>query len=284
MNQTTPHGNLRLVRARSGLEAANILGLAVDAVTPESVVEWALQAALAGESRVCCFATVHMVIEAWRSPGFARTLAAADRVAPDGLPLAWVQRLYGIRGAQRTAGPDTSPLLWNRCAQEGVPVALYGATAGTLDRLSRALRERFPALQIVYTCSPPFRPLTPDEDDRIVRELNASGARMVFVALGCPKQETWCIEHRGRISAVLLPVGAAFDFHAGTLRRAPVWLQRLGLEWLHRLAQEPRRLAKRYFIYNTLFVLLVALQWLGLRKFQPPPPADTAKPSLETRA
>ncbi|MCX7718157.1 MAG: WecB/TagA/CpsF family glycosyltransferase [Candidatus Sumerlaeaceae bacterium] len=284
MNPQAMTTDLRQTRIRSGLEAANIAGLGVDAVTPERIVEWAVTAAQAGQSQVCCFATVHMVIEAHRSGQYARMLAAADRVAPDGLPLVWVQHLYGVRNSRRTAGPDTAPLLWERCAREGLPVALYGATSETLGRLRDALRQRFPDLQVVYAYAPPFRPLTPDEDEQIVRDLTASGARMVFVALGCPKQEIWCIEHRGRIPAVLLPVGAAFDFHAGTLRRAPVWLQRLGLEWLHRLAQEPRRLARRYFIYNTWFVLLVAMQWLGLRSFAPAPPWDTATSSQETSA
>lgn len=284
MNPNDSGSGLRLKRNRSGLVAANILGIGVDALKPDAIVEWVVAAARAGESRVCCFATVHMIMEARRSVSYARMLASADRVAPDGLPLVWVQHLYGLRDSQRTTGPDTAPLLWERCEREGLPVALYGATNETLDLLRDGLRLQFPALQVVYAYSPPFRSLTVEEDEQIVRDLKASGARMVFVALGCPKQEMWCIQHRGRIPAVLLPVGAAFDFHAGTLRRAPKWLQRLGLEWLHRLTQEPRRLAKRYFVYNTWFLLLVALQWLGIRRFTPTLPLESVSTSQEISA
>ncbi|MBI2225482.1 MAG: WecB/TagA/CpsF family glycosyltransferase, partial [Betaproteobacteria bacterium] len=131
----------------------------------------------------------------------------------------------------------------------------YGGTDATLTLLSARLRAAFPGLRIAGTYSPPFRPLTLEEDAEDVARINDSGAGAVFVGLGCPKQETWMAAHRGRIRAVMFGVGAAFEFHAGVINRAPLWMQRWGLEWLHRLCSEPRRLWKRYLVTNTLFIL-----------------------------
>ena len=148
------------------------------------------------------------------------------------------------------------------------PIFFYGSTEETLAKLKVNLLAAFPALKIAGMISPPFRPLTPDEDAAIVEQINASGAGVVFVSLGCPKQEMWMAAHRGRIHAVMVGVGAAFDYHAGTIKRAPKWMQDCGLEWLYRLASEPRRLWRRYLVTNTLFVLGAAKQLLkaGLRK------------------
>jgi N-acetylglucosaminyldiphosphoundecaprenol N-acetyl-beta-D-mannosaminyltransferase len=140
-----------------------------------------------------------------------------------------------------------------RAAIDGTPIFLYGATDATLKRLMRNLHHYFPGLNIVGHYSPPFRTLTPEEEDDVVYRIADSGARVVFIGLGCPRQEKWMAQISGRIPAVLLGVGAAFDYHAGTLRRAPRWMQRNGLEWLFRLCAEPRRLWRRYFVTNSLF-------------------------------
>ncbi|HZV97349.1 MAG TPA: WecB/TagA/CpsF family glycosyltransferase, partial [Methylophilaceae bacterium] len=155
---------------------------------------------------------------------------------------------------ERINGPD---LMWKYCAlaeQRRELIFFYGNTQETLDALVKKLKAAFPKLQIAGAYSPPFRTLTPQEDANIVTKINHSGARVVFVSLGCPKQELWMAEHRGRIHAVMIGVGAAFDYHAGTVKRAPLWMQRRGLEWLHRLCSEPRRLWKRYLVTNTLFM------------------------------
>jgi N-acetylglucosaminyldiphosphoundecaprenol N-acetyl-beta-D-mannosaminyltransferase len=149
-------------------------------------------------------------------------------------------------------------------ARQGVPVGLYGSTPQALGLLIESLRDKCPGLTVAYSFSPPFGPLSPDEDRQVVEDLNRSGARILFVGLGCPKQERWMAEHRDRIDAVMLGVGAAFDFHAGRISQAPRWIQTLGLEWLFRLAVEPRRLWRRYLYHNPRFVILAIADLLGL--------------------
>ncbi len=146
--------------------------------------------------------------------------------------------------------------------RQGDSIYLYGSTPTTLSALQAALQARFHGLRIAGAESPPFRPLTAEEDDAVVERINASGAGSVWVSLGCPKQEQWMADHRGRVQAVMVGVGAAFDFHAGNVRRAPAWMRGSGLEWLHRLASEPRRLWKRYLVTNTLFIVGAARQLL----------------------
>jgi N-acetylglucosaminyldiphosphoundecaprenol N-acetyl-beta-D-mannosaminyltransferase len=156
--------------------------------------------------------------------------------------------------------------MWKCCAgaaEEGLPIFLYGGTTMALQRLSAYLAREFPRLAIVGCYAPPFRPMTEAEDARVVDAIEHSGARVVFVGLGCPKQEVWMAAHRGRIRAVMIGVGAAFDYHAGVLRRAPRWMRNAGLEWLHRLASEPRRLWRRYFVTNTLFLAYLAGEMLA---------------------
>jgi N-acetylglucosaminyldiphosphoundecaprenol N-acetyl-beta-D-mannosaminyltransferase len=143
---------------------------------------------------------------------------------------------------------------------QGEAIFLYGSTEATLKALQRQLLSRWPALRIAGALSPPFRPPSAAEDEADVQAINASGARTVWVSLGCPKQELWMAAHRGRVQAVMVGVGAAFDFHAGTVARAPAWMRRHGLEWLHRLASEPRRLGRRYVVTNTAFIMRAALQ------------------------
>jgi N-acetylglucosaminyldiphosphoundecaprenol N-acetyl-beta-D-mannosaminyltransferase len=186
---------------------------------------------------------------------------------PDGMPIAWMLRRLGHSGQERINGPD---VMWKYCEQAaggGESVYFYGSTETTLRLLSKKLKAAFPELRIAGTVAPPFRALSAAEDESMVDAINRSGAGVVFVGLGCPKQETWMAAHRGRIRAVMVGVGAAFDFHAGTVKRAPLWMQRTGLEWLHRICSEPRRLWRRYLVSNILFILGAACQLLfGYRK------------------
>jgi N-acetylglucosaminyldiphosphoundecaprenol N-acetyl-beta-D-mannosaminyltransferase len=171
----------------------------------------------------------------------------------------------GVEEQERINGPD---LMWRYCAeaaQRNESIYLYGGQQETLDILQRKLLVQFPGLKIAGAYSPPFRALSVDEDSAVVDAINASGAGTVWVSLGCPKQEKWMAEHRGRINAVMIGVGAAFDYHAGTIQRAPLWMQRNGLEWLHRLCSEPRRLWKRYLVTNSLFVIHACRQLLCRR-------------------
>lgn len=227
------------------------------------VLSWAE----AGESRYVCVANVHMVMEAHDDPSFRALVNAADLVTPDGMPLVWMLRRKGFPRQERVYGPELTLRVAEEAARRSVPVGFYGGHPEALEALVRNLRARFPGLKVAYAYSPPFRPLTPEEDREVVEAINASGARILFVGLGCPKQERWMAEHKGKIRAVMLGVGAAFDFHAGRVRQAPRWMQQAGLEWLFRLVMEPRRLWRRYMKHNPRFVLLALQELLQLRRF-----------------
>lgn len=248
------------------VEARRILGIRVDATSyahaSHEILRWARQ----GESRYVCVATVNNVIEAYDDPGYQAVIEAADLVTPDGMPLVWGLRLLGVAGATRVYGPDLTPVVCQLATEQGVPVGFYGGAEDVLGTLTARLERRFPGLQVVYRSSPPFRPLTPEEERQTVEGLHRSGARILFVGLGAPKQERWMAGHRGQVDAVMLGVGAAFDFLAGRKRQAPRLVQRLGLEWLFRLAHEPRRLWRRYLYRNPRFIALFAAQLLRERR------------------
>ena len=231
-----------------------VLSTRIDALAWEDALTRIGTWAEAHESRYVCICNAHSVVTAGTDPIFGQAIANSDMATPDGAPVAWMIRRQGIQSQARINGPD---LMWRYCAlaaQRRESIYLYGGTDSTLQKLCEALKLNFPELRIAGIESPPFRTLTADEDQETVRRINASGAGSVWVSLGCPKQELWMAAHRGRINAVMIGVGAAFDYHAGTLRRAPLWMQRAGLEWLHRLASEPRRLWRRYLITNSQFI------------------------------
>jgi N-acetylglucosaminyldiphosphoundecaprenol N-acetyl-beta-D-mannosaminyltransferase len=232
-----------------------VLGVLVDAVSFINALNRVLVWGHARTSRFVVLANVHVVITASREPEFGAVVAAADMVTPDGAPVAWMLGKLGNTMQQRVSGPDLTWALLGRCEAEHVPVYFFGSSRETLAHLATRVNAAFPALLVAGFEAPPFRPLTEQEDVDVVDRINSSGAGLVFVGLGCPKQEHWMLAHRGRINAVMLGVGAAFDFHAGTTSRAPAWMREHGLEWLHRLCSEPRRLWKRYLVTNTLFVL-----------------------------
>jgi N-acetylglucosaminyldiphosphoundecaprenol N-acetyl-beta-D-mannosaminyltransferase len=222
----------------------------------EKIVAWGQR----GESRAVIFANVHVLMEAFDDGTFRAKLNAADMVNPDGMPLVWALRAMGERDATRVYGPDATEVLLHAAQDSGTPVGFYGGSETTLTRLVAEVRRRCPELEIAFTMSPPFRHLEAAEDEEITRRICDSGAQLLFVGLGCPKQEHWIMEHRGRIPAVMLGVGAAFDFLGGSKRQAPRWMMRNGLEWVFRLASEPRRLAGRYLKHNPRFVALFLYQ------------------------
>lgn len=246
----------------------NVLGVGISAITMEMAVTVIDGWIARREPHYVCVATVHGVMECQRDPALRTIYNRSGLTTPDGMPLVWLSRLSGYRYVERVYGPD---LLLALCAY-GLPRGyrhfFYGGEPGVAEALAARLRARFPGLQVVGTCTPPFRPLTPEEDAAVVAAINAAGPDIVWVGLSTPKQDRWMAEHVGRLTApVLIGVGAAFDFHSGRKRQAPRWMQRAGLEWLFRLSQEPRRLWRRYLIYNPLFVVLVLLQWSGLRRY-----------------
>jgi N-acetylglucosaminyldiphosphoundecaprenol N-acetyl-beta-D-mannosaminyltransferase len=237
-----------------------VLTAPIDVLTWEVVLSRILAWAERRESRYICICNVHSCVTAKQDPDFGRVLADADIATPDGAPVAWMLRKLGFPDQRRINGPD---LMWRYCAQaaaRGESIYLYGGLPETLSILQLRLKKAFPGLHIAGTWSPPFRTLTEEEDEADIARINASGAGTVWVSLGCPKQEKWMATHRGRVQAVMIGVGAAFDYHAGTITRAPTWMQNAGLEWLHRLLSEPRRLWRRYLVTNSLFVVLAARQ------------------------
>jgi N-acetylglucosaminyldiphosphoundecaprenol N-acetyl-beta-D-mannosaminyltransferase len=232
----------------------SILGTRVDYTTLEDATSRVIGLALNGKGGYVCVANVHMVMEAFDNPDFREVVNSSYLVTPDGMPLVWGLRLLGIKGAERVYGPALTPAVCKEASKRGIPVGFYGGSEVVLKRMIENLRSRFPGLKVAYAFSPPFRRLTDEEDKRVVWEINSSGTKILFVGLGCPKQERWMYEHRDKINAVMLGVGAAFDFLAGVKPQAPSWMQRMGLEWLFRLITEPRRLWKRYLYHGPRFV------------------------------
>jgi N-acetylglucosaminyldiphosphoundecaprenol N-acetyl-beta-D-mannosaminyltransferase len=241
-----------------------VLGVRIDVLAWAEAVDRLLGWARERQSRYVAVCNVHVVVTASGDADDRRVIDGADMAVPDGAPVAWMLRRLGFAGQPRISGPDLMWSLCARCAAEGLPVYFYGSTEATLAALETRLHQAFPDLPVGGSESPPFRVLTAEEDAAAVAHINASGARIVFIGLGCPKQEFWMAEHRGRVHATMIGVGAAFDFHAGTVARAPRWMREHGLEWLHRLVSEPRRLWRRYLVTNTLFILGAARQlWFG---------------------
>jgi N-acetylglucosaminyldiphosphoundecaprenol N-acetyl-beta-D-mannosaminyltransferase len=248
---------------RADPASARVLGARIHALDWSTALSTIARWAARHESRCVCICNVHSVVTASRQADFGAVIARADLTTPDGAPVAWMLRRLGFKGQQRINGPDLMRRYCAAAAMRGESIYLYGGTEQTLERLQRALLADHPALRIAGTCSPPFRPLSRDEDEAIVESINASGAGVVWVGLGCPKQELWMDAHRGRVQAVMVGVGAAFQYLSGDTPRAPVWMQHAGLEWLHRLASEPRRLWRRYVFTNSYFIVRALGQLCG---------------------
>lgn len=240
----------------------SVIGFPVTALPFNAQVDLILKWANHRLSRVVCVANVHMLMEAHSNRDFASVLETADLVTPDGMPLVWLMNLMGVSNQDRVAGMDILIALCDRASTENIGVFFLGSQSEILDRMSTRLEQDFPGLKRVGMEPLPFRPMTPAEDEAIIRKINKSGAGVVFVSLGCPKQELWMHQHRGKIQAVMVGLGGAFPVYAGVHKWAPGWVRRWGFEWCYRLIQEPRRLWKRY--YNTIppFIFLATKQLL----------------------
>jgi N-acetylglucosaminyldiphosphoundecaprenol N-acetyl-beta-D-mannosaminyltransferase len=253
------------------LEKIDVLGVGVSATTYGEVVsrceEWIRErpmgTALAGH--YICVTSVHGVMEARNDFGLRTILNDADIVTPDGMPLVWALRSFGVEDQQRVYGPDLMLHLCTKAEASGHRVFLYGGRPDTLDNLRKKLQERFSKLVIAGQYSPPFRSVTTEEDQEICRLISAAQPDVIFVGISTPKQEVWMASHRWAFpGVVMIGVGAAFDFHAGHVRQAPEWMRAKGLEWLFRLLQEPRRLWKRYVVTTPWFLPCWGLQKLSL--------------------
>jgi N-acetylglucosaminyldiphosphoundecaprenol N-acetyl-beta-D-mannosaminyltransferase len=244
-----------------------LMGVEVSNTTYEAAADCIMSAANANVSSVVTHLPVHGIVTGATDDTYRRAVNSFDIVAPDGMPVRWaMNRLHKLDLPDRCYGPELMLRLCARAAAEKTGVYLYGSTPDVIEQLRDKLVAMHPGLRIAGCESPPFRPLTGEEDAAVVERINASGAGLVFIGLGCPRQDLWAAEHKGKIHAVMLCVGAAFDFHAGTKKQAPGWMQRNSLEWFFRLTQEPRRLWKRYLVTNTLFTILLGRELLFGRR------------------
>ena len=230
------------------------IGLAV-----EQIQSWLSES----HGRYVCISNVHMCMEAFDNSDYADVVNGADLTVPDGKPIALAQQALGYRDACQVRGEDLTLAICQAAAVEGFAVGFYGATEEVLEKLQKVLLTNYPELKISYLYAPPFRVSTKEEDAIDIGKINSSSVDVLFVGLGCPKQEIWMAEHRDQLHCVMLGVGAAFDFIAGNKRNAPRWLQKAGLEWAYRLATEPRRLWKRYLKHNPRFVYYFLWQLFG---------------------
>jgi N-acetylglucosaminyldiphosphoundecaprenol N-acetyl-beta-D-mannosaminyltransferase len=245
----------------------NVIGFKVTALSFETQIDLILRWAIWRLSKVVCVANVHMLMEGHNNSDMSSVLHNADLVTPDGMPLVWVMQLVGRVKQERVAGMDILIALSQRSPVQNVSIFFLGSETQTLQMMRKRLQKQAPNLQVAGMEPLPFRPLTPDEDEMIIRQIHDSGAGIVLVSLGCPKQELWMAEHKGRINAVMIGLGGVFPVYAGIRHWAPVWVRNAGLEWFYRLLQEPRRLWWRYRQTIPPFLLLAFKQVTRTGKF-----------------
>ena len=254
----------------------NVLGVLVDAIDYEAATEKVISAAHGRRHLALTALAVHGVMTGVSDPAHGARLNSFDIVTPDGQPVRWaLNLLHGASLTDRVYGPSLTLRVLARCAAEGLPVYLYGSTDDTLARLAGALREQFPDLKIVGAEPSKFRDATPGEPTEIAERVTASGAQLLLVGLGCPRQEVFTHALRPKLKMPIMAVGAAFDYHAGQLRKPPAWMQARGLEWLWRLGLEPRRLWRRYLILNPAYLARLTAQKTHLWRATPATPTST---------
>jgi N-acetylglucosaminyldiphosphoundecaprenol N-acetyl-beta-D-mannosaminyltransferase len=274
---TAPSTNSALPKARVE-QRANVLGVGIHAVNPVRSRELIEEAVRVGARGYVCVTGVHGVMEAQRDPAFRGILNRALLVVPDGMPTVWVGRAQGHSQMRRVFGPDLMVDLCRTSQTNGLTHFLYGGKPGVAEQLARNLHEWFPGIQIVGSYSPPFRALCTEERSVLEGTVKRLRPDLFWVGLSTPKQERFMAENIGRLACgLMIGVGAAFDFHTGALRDAPRWIKNSGLQWAHRLYQEPGRLWKRYLVNNSTFLSNIALQLVGLRRYV----LDSTNPSQD---
>ncbi len=256
-------------------ERVNVLGVGLSAINLDLAMEQVADALERKTKGYVCVTGVHGVIEAQQDEAFRGILNRSFLNTPDGMPMVWMGKLNGFRQMDRVYGPDLMLLICEFARSKGYSHFFYGGGDGVAELLRQRMEAKFPGIKIAGTYTPPFRPLTPAEEDGMIRLLNDKKPDIIWVGLSTPKQEKFMARYRDRLDATLMfGVGAAFDFHAGKVRQAPRWVQRSGLEWLFRLCCEPRRLWRRYLRNNPLFIWGVFRQWTGLKKYPLENPAS----------
>lgn len=252
----------------AALPRANVLGVGVHAVDMTTALK-AIETAVSMRHRgYVCLTGVHGVMEAQRDRRLGQVFANALLVLPDGMPTVWMGHLQGLRKMDRVFGPDLMLTIAEHSERAGYSHFLYGGQTGVAEQLREVLLRRFPAIRIVGTYTPPFRSLTGDEDMELVSTVEELSPDIVWVGMSTPKQERFMAEYLPRLNTTLMVgVGAAFDFHTGRVKDSPQWVKRSGLQWAHRLMQEPTRLWKRYTINNSQFLVQAGLQLVGLKRY-----------------
>ncbi|TCS37164.1 WecB/TagA/CpsF family glycosyltransferase [Reinekea marinisedimentorum] len=245
-----------------------IINMEVDVVNIASAVKTVSDWSKEKAGRYVCVSNVHMCMEAFDSQSFRSVVNGADMVIPDGKPISIAQKLLGQKQADQVRGQDIMNALCALSGEENLKIGFYGGSSDSvLKQVEGNLKASYPGINITYAYSPPFRALTADEDNEVVATINSSEVDVLFVGIGCPKQEIWMAEHKEKLNCVMLGVGAAFDFIAGNKKHAPRWIQKIGFEWLFRLLSEPKRLWKRYFKHNPRYIWYFMQQWLFKRAF-----------------
>lgn len=233
----------------------NILGVQVAITNMEKTLRFLEENLEELRGNYICVSNIHTTVMAFEDKKYRLIQNNAAAVLPDGKPLSVIEKKQGgFKEAEKVSGPDLMPEIFKLSEKTGYRHFFYGSTEKTLELLRNNLLSRYPKLQITGMYAPPFRQLTVKEDEEIIKKINEFGADFLWVGLGAPKQEIWMAEHKDKIQAVMIGVGAGFDFHAGVVKRAPVWMQKCGLEWLYRLSQDPKRLWKRYMVTNSKFI------------------------------
>ena len=254
------------IEKKSELERVRVVSLFPNIVSHESAIRRIGELVTVGNGGYVCFSTVHMVMESHDNREYGGRVNGADVIIPDGMPLVWMQKLQGAKDANRVRANDLMIMLCAFAEKNDLTVGFYGGQQKVIDAIMERAKNDFPNLKIVYAFSPPFRSLTDEEDAEITTEINRKKPGLLFMGLGCPKQENWMAAHKNKVDTVMLGVGASFDFYAGNVKESPEWLGKLGLEWLFRLTQEPKRLWRRYLILNPRFMWLAARQLLKSEK------------------
>lgn len=234
-----------------------LISLMIDTGSYRSFIDRILNLASTGKSSYICVANVHMMIEAYQDAKFADVVNHADMVTADGVPLTWGLKLIHHIKQDRVAGMDLLPDLLSEMEKQNMGAYFYGGTQLMLDKTEEYVHDLYPDLNISGLYSPPFRALSAAEDQEIFDNINASGAKVIFVALGCPKQEKWMAKAKGHVNGCMIGIGGALPVMIGLQKRAPIAMQRIGMEWFYRLMQEPKRLFMRYFVTNTTFIWLL---------------------------
>jgi N-acetylglucosaminyldiphosphoundecaprenol N-acetyl-beta-D-mannosaminyltransferase len=242
----------------------NILGINIDNINPQQFIEKIEELVSKKECTYVCFSNVHTIVTSQTDTELSKITNQSAIVAPDGMPVVWTAKLLGAKQIEKCSGPDMMEEIFKLSDRKAYSHYFYGGTNDTLLKLKEKLIDKYPNIKIVGMYSPPFRPLTKEEDEMIIRQINEANPDFIWVGLGAPKQEKWMAEHCSLIDrGILLGVGAAFNFYAGTVKRAPKWMQDAGLEWFYRLIKEPKRLWKRYLTTNTLFIYYFIKQFIN---------------------